>query len=445
MKTAVIAAISLLSPFATASAVASNTPRDEKVSFDGHQVIRITDAPRGIENELSDFFATRSGRSVDVVVPPNEVSAFMKRGLNTELLDADIGEKFRREAEPGPYDRALHKRGDLPDLNWYDSYHPYEDHLQYWEDLQAAFPNNSRISELPGKSYEGRSLHVFEMWGDKGKVGDKPAVLWHGTVHAREWITTMTVEYLTWQLINGYKNGDLNATTALDEFDFYIVPFHNPDGFVYTQTTNRLWRKNRQPRSNTTCIGTDNNRNWDYEWDFPIEDGQVASNPCSETFKGLTGGDTPENQALVTLSQELASRPKGIRLYIDWHSYSQLILLPWGFSCDPALLPANLPRQREVGAGYANAIDGVSGKFYEVGPSCEILYYSSGTGRDYHHGAHNATFSWSVELRPGRGSSNGFVLPPQEIRPTSEEHWAGIQWVLNDIRKDGKGSCARRA
>ncbi|KAL8372247.1 hypothetical protein RB595_001843 [Gaeumannomyces hyphopodioides] len=446
LTTAAAAAALLLAPLA--SAVAPRREEEPVVTYDGHHVFRVANAPATLEDELGrqQLPTWRAGSDVDVVVPPDQAAAFAAaRGPDARLLHADLGALIRRESRPGPYSRdgGLHRRDDgaLPDLSWFDSYHPYDDHLQYWRDLQAAFPNNSRITELDGRSHEGRALHVFQMWGDNNnggpsEPGTKPVVLWHSTVHAREWITTMVVEYLTYQLISGYRAGRPNPTRFLDAYDFYIVPFHNPDGFVYTQTTNRLWRKNRQPRPGTACVGTDNNRNWDFQWDHPLDGGSVSSDPCGETFRGRAAGDTPENRALATLSARLASRPAGIRSYVDWHSYSQLILLPWGFSCKAEDLPANLPRQREVGAGYAAAINATSGVPYQVGPSCEVLYYSTGSGRDYHAGTYNATFSWSVELRPRTASEGGFVLQPEFIRPTAEEHWAGMQWVLNDILKD---------
>lgn len=215
-----------------------------------------------------------------------------------------------------------------------------------------------------------------------------------------------------------------------------IAPTHLSDlllGFVYTQTTDRLWRKNRQPRSNTTCIGTDGNRNWNFQWDYPLEGGAVSSDPCGETFRGRCPGDTPENIVLSALSRELAATPGGIRLFIDWHSYSQLILLPWGFSCEPDVLPKNLQAQREVGAGYAATIAATSGEEYLVGPSCEILYSSTGSARDFHHGSLNATYSWSVELRPKSGGLQGFVLSPEFIWPTVKEHWEGIKYVLSVV------------
>lgn len=149
----------------------------------------------------------------------------------------------------------------------------------------------------------------------------------------------------------------------------------------------------------------------------------------------MSAGDTPENIALTALSRKLAAAPGGIRLFIDWHSYSQLILLPWGFSCAPDVLPKNLQAQRDVGAGYAGAIFANSGEEYKVGPSCEILYNSTGSARDFHHGVMNATYSWSVELRPkeGNNAGSGFILAPEFIWPTVKEHWEGIKHVLSVV------------
>ena len=33
----------------------------------------------------------------------------------------------------------------------------------------------------------------------------------------------------------------------LGHFDFYIIPVLNPDGYKYSWTTNRMWRKNMRP------------------------------------------------------------------------------------------------------------------------------------------------------------------------------------------------------
>ena len=83
----------------------------------------------------------------------------------------------------------------MPDASWFEAYHSYEDHLTFLSDLQKAFPDNSEIFTA-GKSFEDRELTGIHLWGSEGK-GSKPAINFHGTVHAREWITTMVRDGLS--------------------------------------------------------------------------------------------------------------------------------------------------------------------------------------------------------------------------------------------------------
>lgn len=76
--------------------------------------------------------------------------------------------------------------------------------------------------------------------------------------------------------------------------DFYIVPVLNPDGYEYTHTIDRMWRKNRRVPKTGSCIGTDLNRNFGYKWG-----GLGASkNPCDETFRGTAAFSEPESKAI---------------------------------------------------------------------------------------------------------------------------------------------------
>lgn len=168
----------------------------------------------------------------------------------------------------------------VPDASWFTAYHAYAAHLTFLNDLQASFPANSEIYTA-GASVGGRALTGIHIWGSGGK-GSKPAVVFHGNVHAREWITSKTTEYIAYTLLTKYAS-DAAIKAVVDKFDFYITPVVNPDGFVYSQTTDRLWRKNRQTVSGNSCVGRDINRNWPYQWSAT---GGASTDPCSETYKG---------------------------------------------------------------------------------------------------------------------------------------------------------------
>lgn len=168
--------------------------RAAKVSYDGHHLYSIRAADQKEAEFLTKRFATYhtevTFRGIEVIIPPNEVRSFNEMGLSARLLSDDIGSQIRDESKTPTYKRELHRIGELPDLSWYDSYHAYEDHLQYWDDLVAAFPKNSKKYNI-GSSYENRTIYAFHFFGNKGVKGDKPIILWHSTVHAREWITTL--------------------------------------------------------------------------------------------------------------------------------------------------------------------------------------------------------------------------------------------------------------
>ncbi len=127
-------------------------------------------------------------------------------------------------------------------------------------------------------------------------------------------------------------------------------------GFVYSQTNDRLWRKNRQPTSGSTCLGHDINRNWPYQWSVP---GGASSNPCAQDFRGvsppgslrisrrsfatpsdffagLSQADAPETKVLSSWMDNIGRSSRGLKLYIDVHSYSQLFMtrehLPWNIN-----------------------------------------------------------------------------------------------------------------
>lgn len=185
------AKVILLAPLAAGSPFGAShapVPRNEEVSYDGHRIYSITSSSAIEAHNLASRFSRYHTHHVrdtfSVVIPPDEVLSFESLGLNARLVNSNLGAHIRNiDSKATSYNRALNKRGGLPDLSWFNDYHPYADHLDYWDSLMHAFPENSKKIAI-GKSYENRTMHAFHLFGDKGS--DKPIILWHATVHSRE-------------------------------------------------------------------------------------------------------------------------------------------------------------------------------------------------------------------------------------------------------------------
>ena len=113
-----------------------------------------------------------------------------------------------------------------------------------------------------------------------------------------------------------------------------------------------------------------------------------------------------------------------IKGYINFHSYSQLILYPWSYTCDKKVNSTDYVALEKVSAEFSTAVGDTHGKIYEYGQSCNTMYAASGVSEDYAYGVCGITYSWVVELRDT--GEFGFLLPPEEIIPTGEEIFAGV-------------------
>ncbi|KAI2629947.1 hypothetical protein GGR54DRAFT_286137 [Hypoxylon sp. NC1633] len=426
-----------LSSFFTLVVGAATPPRADAVSYDGYKVLRIrtNGSPSIIKEKLSSISYEQWNHNIyshiDILVPPDQAAKLDALSLDYKVMHDDLGGSIAAES----VQEATWKR--QVDDSWYDSYHDYEDHVQYFRDLQASFPNNSELISS-GTSYEGRDIYGLHLWGADGP--GKPAVLYHGNVHAREWITSPVVEYITLQLVTGYNNGDDTARSFLDKYDFYIIPIVNPDGFVYTQTTNRLWRKNRQPPPNgsdPSCVGRDINRNWAFAWDSNPQG--ASTNPCSQTYKGEGPSDSPENEGLDKLVRQLRDGA-GIKLFIDWHSYGQYILAPFGYK--ETLYAPELGKWTKAASIVSETIRDSSDAHttFTFGASGATLYTTTGAAPDHVYSIGQADFSYTIELRDT--GDFGFVLPPEQIRSAAEEQWEGQKVLLGLLDEeffDGEG------
>lgn len=156
-------------------------------------------------------------------------------------------------------------------------------------------------------------------------------------------------------------------------------------------------------------------------------------------YKGEAPSDTPENQGLDKLVRKLRDGP-GIKLFIDWHSYGQYILSPYGNN-ETHYAP-ELGKWTKAASILSEAIRDSSDArtTFTFGPSGATLYTTTGAAPDHVYVIGGAEFSYTIELRDT--GDFGFVLPPEQIRPTVEEQLVGqkLLWILLDeVFFDGEG------
>merc|ERR1711998_205632 len=220
------------------------------------------------------------------------------------------------------------------------------------------------------------------------------------------------------QTLEGYGSDD-TITSMVDGLNIYYAPILNPDGYDYTWTTDRMQRKTMMPNScGSRSPGTDPNRNWEYHWG----EAGTSTNPCSESYQGEAAADQPE----VAAVQDFIREKDTFLGYINFHSYSQLWMSPWGYTSSK---PKDFDVQNEAAGQAVAALQAVHGTKFDYGAISTTIYPASGSSADYTYGKSNMLFSYGVELRDT--GKHGFTLPADQIIPSGEETFEAVKTLAN--------------
>ncbi|KAK5640385.1 hypothetical protein RI129_011196 [Pyrocoelia pectoralis] len=299
----------------------------------------------------------------------------------------------------------------------FNGYQTLDEIYDWLRSLESTYPNNVKVV-VGGQTYEGRQIlgvHVSFKEGNK-------AVFLEGGIHAREWIAPATVTYILHQLLT---SSDPAVRAVAESRDWYVFPSVNPDGYVYSHTTNRLWRKTRKlyNMGSIKCYGADPNRNWGYHW----MEGGASDIPCLDTF----GGDAPFSEIETkSLSEYINTVAPQLDVYLGFHSFSQLLLVPFGH--EGLEVPENNNELFTIGKQAIDKLAERHGTIYQVGNIPEIIYIASGGSTDWVAGTHrHIRLVYTFELRDtGR---YGFVLPSNQIIPTGEETLDAVVSMIQQI------------
>jgi len=370
------------------------------VRYDNHKLVRLFIQSQDQIEQLHDLdlllMSDQEGVGpVMYIVPPEVIAILDEMGLRYQVIDdnvqKDIDAERLRLATQGP----VNPRGG----GWFDD---FKDLAQVVDKLEAWATDYPDIVELIdiGDSIEGRDIWALRI---SGPGVNKPAVLFNATQHAREWIAPMVDMYVADHLITQY-GFDPDITSLVDALEIYIIPVVNPDGYSYSWTNNRYWRKNRRDNAGSSCYGVDPNRNWELGWGG----GGSSGDPCDETYRGTAPFSEPCTQAM----RDFYYAHPNLVASIDFHSHGQYILYPWAYQgggCgDDGIHDL-------VGSEMKTLIAGVHGRNYTLGSCYDVLYIASGGSVDWTWGD-QGVISYTIELR-----GPDFVIPASEIIPNSEE------------------------
>nr|XP_016853878.1 PREDICTED: carboxypeptidase A1 [Anolis carolinensis] len=396
-------------------------------AFVGDQVLRImarNEEQLVLLNELGeledlqiDFWRgpSKPGLAVDMRVPFRSVQAvkvFLEsNGIPYSVMIQDLQDLLDEEKET----MLLSKKSERSTGTFsFSSYHTIEEIYSWMDDFVAE--NANLVSKIQiGRSYEGRPIFVLKF----STGGENRPAIWIDTgIHSREWITQATGLWTANKIVESFGK-DRSLTAVLNSMDILLEIVTNPDGFAYTHTNNRMWRKTRSINAGSSCVGTDPNRNWDAGFGGPGS----SSNPCSETYHGAF----PHSESEVKSVVDFILSHGNVKSIISIHSYSQMLMFPYGYKTEPA---ADHEELDNLAREAVTALEEVYGTKYTFGSTIDTIYQADGTTIDWSYD-NGVKYSYTFELRDtGR---YGFVLPADQIVPTAEETWVALKKILEHV------------
>ncbi len=261
---------------------------------------------------------------------------------------------FRLEIDQGLTDE-LQPREVLPGqesgIPGYPCYRTVEETYAAAQALATAYPHLATWSDI-GDSWEktepgghpGYDMRVLRLT-HAAVPGPKPKLFLMASVHGREYapaeLATRFAEYLA------HDYGlDADVTWLLDHHEIHLLLQANPDGRKHAET-GVYWRKNT---NQNYCFldpgrrGADLNRNFEFAWGCC---GGSSGGQCDETYRGPSPASEPETQAIQTYVRgqfpdqrdddpNAPAPADATGVFLDIHSYSRLVLWPWGFTALPA-------------------------------------------------------------------------------------------------------------
>lgn len=260
-------------------------------------------------------------------------------------------------------------------------------------EAEADFPTIVELVDLTARygtppTHGGRRLHAVKISDNVLDEEDEPAFLMVAAHHGNEIGTPVVALDAIDRLTSGYGD-DPTITDLVDDYEIWIAPLWNPDGYPAT-------RKNGRPGGTV-----DVNRNYPFLWDTACSG---STNPGSATYKGPVPGSEPETRTMIAFAQD-----RRFAKVLDIHSSGREIV--FGYLCSPHHLLDYL----EVEAAALSVAAGYGGR--SRSPSAEGEHYQWQLGSF-------ANYSFLIEISDTQSPTF------QDAEEEAARVWPGTLWML---------------
>ncbi|MHC4594557.1 MAG: M14 family zinc carboxypeptidase [Planctomycetota bacterium] len=248
----------------------------------------------------------------ELIVSDAELETLKDEGFEPETIA--VGRPFRQVQAEGLVALAAPSR--------------YPELAEILADMNAAEANYSSICKVVDltetygvpATFEGRHIFAVKISDNVANDEDEPAYLMVCEHHAREIVTPVIGLYAIEQFTTRYGT-DPEITALVDEYEIWIAPAWNPDGYEHVFNVNNMWRKNRRVFS--AGVGVDLNRNYPFGWDSPCGG---STDVTSNTYRGPEPGSEAETQTMIALAND-----RHFAKVADYHSSGREVR--YGYGC----------------------------------------------------------------------------------------------------------------
>jgi carboxypeptidase T len=404
-----------------------------KISLEGKDIQQL--AQTGIDLTEGQF---RAGVFLISDLSADEVLKVRQVGFDVEVMIQDVSAFYRERAAAEMGVSIVRNPADefpVPqnwELGTMGGFYTYQQVLDKLDFMAATWPHLITVRQPINPltpSNQGNPIWWLKISDNPNEEEDEPKVLYTGLIHAREGIGVQQMIYYMLWLLENYETNE-TAKLIVDNTQMYFVPVVNPDGYLYNQQISPsgggMWRKNRRMNFGGT-YGVDINRNFGYKWG--LNNTGSSNNPSDETYRGTSAFSEPETDNLRQFCEM-----HDFKIALNYHSYSNLLLYPWGWTDDPCPDDA-------IFSAHAALMTRDSKYVYGAGSS--TIYPTNGGSDDYMYGDtenKNAIFSYTPEVG---SSSDGFWPSISRIIPLCQENM--IQNVYAALLSGSYGKLSDKA